>query len=317
MTSLEPEFDAAVETVLRMSRCPPAEQGGARAPHAVSSFLTRSGRPAPATRLRPGKWSDARVASGTFPVGSGSRWTSHRFLFIPHRVMNRSRHHCALPFFFDAAHDSPRASLPMCQGSDTRPGTNPRPVARTCAGSRGSTTTFVPTTAMKRAPRTCPPSGRDGQESVRAGVNVTRVCQRGNRGCGKPCVYRRSAWKKTLFNRDSADCTIYAHGILHENRSVADLRANNPRVSGNTPFRAARTGSPLNHRFSKDNESESEPSGVAAAKAGGRCRRIPEGDAGGVGVRRSPFGHGGRPRLPGREQAGWAAAAPITIQELR
>ena len=118
---------------LRMSHYPPAESGDAEqygvAPHTDSSFLTmlaQSALPGLAIRTPSGDWIDAPVVPGTFLVNSGDmlrRWTNHRFLSTPHRVINRNanRHRYAIPFFFDATYNYPMACLPTCQGPDNPP----------------------------------------------------------------------------------------------------------------------------------------------------------------------------------------------------
>jgi len=51
------------------------------------------------------------------------RWTNHRCLSTPHRVINRNAHRdrYAIPFFFDATYNYPMACLPTCQGPDNPP----------------------------------------------------------------------------------------------------------------------------------------------------------------------------------------------------
>lgn len=118
---------------LRMSHYPPAESGDADqygvAPHTDSSFLTmlaQSELPGLAIRTSSGEWFDAPVIPGTFIVNSGDmlrRWTNHRFLSTPHRVINRNanRHRYAIPFFFDATYNYPMVCLPTCQSPDNPP----------------------------------------------------------------------------------------------------------------------------------------------------------------------------------------------------
>jgi isopenicillin N synthase-like dioxygenase len=129
-------FDAAFtepQYSLRMSHYPPAESGDAEqygvAPHTDSSFLTmlaQSELPGLAIRMPTAGWVDAPVLPGTFLVNSGDmlrRWTNHRFLSTPHRVINRNanRHRYAIPFFFDATYNYPMACPPTCQGPDNPP----------------------------------------------------------------------------------------------------------------------------------------------------------------------------------------------------
>lgn len=134
---LEPDFfdDAFREPQysLRMSHYPPAESGDEDqygvAPHTDSSFLTmlaQSALPGLSIRLPSGEWIDAPVLPETFIVNSGDmlrRWTNHRFLSTPHRVINRNGHldRYAIPFFFDATYNYPMACIPTCQGADNPP----------------------------------------------------------------------------------------------------------------------------------------------------------------------------------------------------
>jgi isopenicillin N synthase-like dioxygenase len=131
-------FDEAFKEpqyALRMSHYPPAEMGDddqyGVAPHTDSSFLTmlaQSELPGlsiriPAGHAASGEWIDAPVVPGTLIVNSGDmlrRWTNHRFLSTPHRVLNRNanRDRYAIPFFFDATYNYPMACLPTCQGVD-------------------------------------------------------------------------------------------------------------------------------------------------------------------------------------------------------
>ncbi len=127
------DFDKAFmepQYALRMSHYPPAESGEdgqyGVAPHTDSSFLTmlaQSELPGLSIRMPSGEWLDAPVLPGAFLVNSGDmmrRWTNHRFLSTPHRVINRNanRDRYAIPFFFDATYNYPMACLPTCQGPD-------------------------------------------------------------------------------------------------------------------------------------------------------------------------------------------------------
>lgn len=115
---------------LRMSHYPPAELGTKDqygvAPHTDSSFLTmlaQSELPGLSIRAPNGIWVDAPVIPRAFLVNSGDmlrRWTNHRFLSTPHRVINRNGHRdrYAIPFFFDATHDYRAACLPTCCSED-------------------------------------------------------------------------------------------------------------------------------------------------------------------------------------------------------
>ena len=101
---LDPDYfrDAFAEPqyTLRMSHYPPADQGDGDqyglAPHTDSSFLTmlpQSELPGLSICMPSGEWTDALVVPGTFLVNSGDmlrRWTNHRFLSTPHRVVNRN-----------------------------------------------------------------------------------------------------------------------------------------------------------------------------------------------------------------------------------
>jgi isopenicillin N synthase-like dioxygenase len=134
---LEPDYfnEAFTEPqyALRMSHYPPAESGEddqyGVAPHTDSSFLTmlaQSALPGLSIRTPSGEWIDAPVVPEAFLVNSGDmlrRWTNHRFLSTPHRVINRNanRHRYAIPFFFDATYNVPMVCLPTCQGPDNPP----------------------------------------------------------------------------------------------------------------------------------------------------------------------------------------------------
>ena len=122
-------FDAAFrepQYTLRMSHYPPSESGAPDqygvAPHTDSSFLTmlaQSELPGLSIRLPDEQWLDAPVIDDAFLVNSGDmlhRWTNHRFLSTPHRVINRNpgRDRYAIPFFFDATIDYPMTCLPTC-----------------------------------------------------------------------------------------------------------------------------------------------------------------------------------------------------------
>ena len=127
---LEPDyFEEAFrepQYTLRLSHYPPSETGDADqygvAPHTDSSFLTmlaQSELPGLSIRLVDGTWAQAPVLPDAFLVNSGDmlrRWTNHRFLSTPHRVVNRNpgRDRYAIPFFFDATIDFPMACLPTC-----------------------------------------------------------------------------------------------------------------------------------------------------------------------------------------------------------
>ena len=126
-------FDAAFsdpQVTLRMSHYPPSEAGDddqfGVAPHTDSSFLTmlaHSGLPGLEIRLPDDSWIPGPAVEEAFIVNSGDmlrRWTNHRFLSTPHRVINRNpgQDRYAIPFFFDANIDYPMGCLPTCQSAD-------------------------------------------------------------------------------------------------------------------------------------------------------------------------------------------------------
>jgi isopenicillin N synthase-like dioxygenase len=114
---------------LRMSHYPPSEHGDddqfGVAPHTDSSFLTmlaQSQLPGLQIRQPNGQWFGAPVVENAFVVNSGDmlrRWTNHRFLSTPHRVINATpgADRYAIPFFFDANIDYPMACLPTCSSA--------------------------------------------------------------------------------------------------------------------------------------------------------------------------------------------------------
>jgi isopenicillin N synthase-like dioxygenase len=134
---LDPDFFTEAfkepQYALRMSHYPPAESGDQSqygvAPHTDSSFLTmlaQSALPGLSVRAPSGDWFDAPVMPGMFLVNSGDllrRWTNHRFLSTPHRVINRNanRDRYAIPFFFDATYNYRMACLPTCQAAANPP----------------------------------------------------------------------------------------------------------------------------------------------------------------------------------------------------
>jgi isopenicillin N synthase-like dioxygenase len=100
----------------------------AMAPHTDTSFMTLLAQnriPGLAIRLPSGKWIDAPALPDTFLVNGGDmlrRWTNHRFLATPHRVINRSgRERYAIPFFFDCTIDNVMACLPTCTDAANPP----------------------------------------------------------------------------------------------------------------------------------------------------------------------------------------------------
>ncbi|MBT6273127.1 MAG: isopenicillin N synthase family oxygenase [Chromatiales bacterium] len=110
---------------LRMSHYPPADRGEddqyGVAPHTDSSFLTMLAQPdlpGLSIRLESGEWIEAPVVPDSFIVNSGDllrRWTNHRFLSTPHRVINSNiDDRYAIPFFYDANVDYPMECISSC-----------------------------------------------------------------------------------------------------------------------------------------------------------------------------------------------------------
>ena len=227
---LDPDYfrDAFAEPqyTLRMSHYPPGEQGDGDqyglAPHTDSSFLTmlpQSELPGLSICMPSGEWTDAPVVPGTFLVNSGDmlrRWTNHRFLSTPHRVVNRNagRDRYAIPFFFDATHDFPMACPAHVSGTGQpaplradhvrRVHALVRAAIRPRAGTRQSRTsrsrrpdrlvaciteiagkmrrTFIVSGVRRRVGAGFRPAPGCGS------VKVTAVCHFGNSLCGKACV---------------------------------------------------------------------------------------------------------------------------------
>src|SRR5258707_14457599 len=75
--------------------------------------------------LPSGKWIDEPALPDPFLVNGGDmlrRWTNHRFLATPHRVINRSgRERYAIPFFFDCTIDHAMECLPTCTDAANPP----------------------------------------------------------------------------------------------------------------------------------------------------------------------------------------------------
>ena len=99
----------------------------ALAPHTNSSFMTllpQNQVPSLAIRLASGEWVELPPLPGSFPVNTGDmmrRWSNHRFLSTPHRVMHReTRDRYAAPFFFDCGINAVMACFPTCV-SDENP----------------------------------------------------------------------------------------------------------------------------------------------------------------------------------------------------
>ena len=124
------EAFADPQVTLRLSHYPPHETGDADqfgvAPHTDSSFMTllaHSGEEGLEICMPDGNWMPAPTMPGRFIVNSGDmlrRWTNHRFLSTPHRVINRTpdTDRYAIPFFFDATIDYPMACLPTCVSAE-------------------------------------------------------------------------------------------------------------------------------------------------------------------------------------------------------
>ena len=119
---------------LRLSHYPPVpaaeieENQFALAPHTDSGFMTllpQNDLPGLAIRHPDGDWFDQPVIPGSFMVNTGDilhRWSNHRFLSTPHRVINRTgTRRYAIPFFFDPHCDFKMACLPSCAGPDNPP----------------------------------------------------------------------------------------------------------------------------------------------------------------------------------------------------
>ena len=129
-------FDAAFDEpqfMFRMSHYPPQDEirddEFGSAPHTDSGILTIL-PPSPLRGLeikaRSGDWFAAPIMPGRFLVNTGDmmhRWTNHRFLSTPHRVINHSgAERYAIPLFFDCGTDYVMECLPTCRG----PGNPPR-----------------------------------------------------------------------------------------------------------------------------------------------------------------------------------------------
>jgi len=108
---------------LRMSHYPPCEPTAPEnefgiAPHMDTSFMTilaQNRIPGLSLMLPDGSWIDAPAPEGALLINGGMllrRWTGHRWLATPHRVINRSgRERYAIPFFMDASYDAVMAPL--------------------------------------------------------------------------------------------------------------------------------------------------------------------------------------------------------------
>jgi len=108
---------------LRMSHYPPCEPTAPEnefgiAPHMDTSFMTilaQNRIPGLSLMLPDGRWIDAPAPEGALLINGGMllrRWTGHRWLATPHRVINRSgRERYAIPFFMDASYGAVMAPL--------------------------------------------------------------------------------------------------------------------------------------------------------------------------------------------------------------
>ncbi len=119
---------------LRMTHYPPVPATEveanqfAIAPHTDSGFLTllaQSDVPGLAIRLPSGEWIEPPLIPGSFIVNTGDlahRWTNHRFLSTPHRVVHSQPvDRYAIPFFFDCAYDHVMECIPTCAGPGRPP----------------------------------------------------------------------------------------------------------------------------------------------------------------------------------------------------
>jgi isopenicillin N synthase-like dioxygenase len=116
---------------LRLTHYPPVPQDAiednqfALAPHTDSGFMTllpQNDVPGLAIRLANGEWIEPPALPGSYLVNTGDmmrRWSNHRFLSTPHRVVHReNRDRYAAPFFFDANIDTVMECFPTCVSED-------------------------------------------------------------------------------------------------------------------------------------------------------------------------------------------------------
>ena len=132
-TALDRYFDKPT-TFLRLLHYPPqpvasdAEQFGS-APHTdygIITLLAQDNSGGLQVRPKGGDWIEAPPIPGTFVLNVAdmlARWTNHRYVSTPHRVINRSGgDRYSLPYFFDADMDAVIDVLPAC----IAPGETPR-----------------------------------------------------------------------------------------------------------------------------------------------------------------------------------------------
>lgn len=130
-------FTAAFEDpqfTLRMTHYPPfnapdiEDNQFAIAPHTDSSFMTllpQNTLKGLAIRNQDGEWFEPPVVPGSFTVNTGDclhRWSNHRFLSTPHRVVNPAgQERYAIPFFFDPNIDYRMECIPTCTDASNPP----------------------------------------------------------------------------------------------------------------------------------------------------------------------------------------------------
>jgi len=123
---------------LRVTHYPPVPEDDiednqfALAPHTDSGFMTllpQNEIPGLAIRLQSGEWVEPPALPGSYLVNTGDmmrRWSNHRFLSTPHRVVLREpRDRYAAPFFFDCNIDWVMECLPTCTDADNPPRHDP------------------------------------------------------------------------------------------------------------------------------------------------------------------------------------------------
>ena len=142
------EAFAEPQYALRLSHYTPQDDIGdnefGSAPHTDSSILTilpPSELPGLEIKARSGDWFAAPITPGRFLVNTGDqmhRWSNHRFLSTPHRVINRAgAERYAIPFFFDCTRDYVMECLPGCSGAGNPPRYGPTTYAEYMAWFAG------------------------------------------------------------------------------------------------------------------------------------------------------------------------------------